>query len=77
MRDSEPAGLLLALSMEKALFFTKPDRMSQNQASKAKLGTGEMTQWLRAMAVFLEDYGSIPSTHNHHVQSQYTHMKHR
>ena len=27
---------------------------------KAGYGTGEMTQWLKAMAVFLEDWGSIP-----------------
>jgi hypothetical protein len=34
------------------------------QATKTlTVGTREMGQWLRALAVLLKDWGSVPSTH--------------
>jgi hypothetical protein len=38
-------------------------KTASNLKNKLKLRAEEMAQWLRALAVLLENLGSIPSTH--------------
>jgi hypothetical protein len=44
--------------------FSESQSQPGNNKEKSRgWGAGEMAQWLRALAVFAEDPGSIPSNH--------------